>query len=815
MSPSSQQAAIRALYTRAPNAPTDALAHAPLPARNARAATHAQNTAPEQPRNQVTVTHGVAKPAPYTRVQVQAVADLTPPPSPLHAQTISKKLPPPSNLTAERTPALAETESAPIVAPAPLKSMTFAEDPYPTGPNGELLVYRSPGIVLRNNDTQSPLAIAKTTANTDETLAALAPSAGTPANDTPLIALPDKPLPPEPDEQWRNRRPQRRPPFIPNNPPAPGPDAKPPADLAAIKPLLDQNATAPAPTPNPPAPTVASTQPVPAPAPATPDAKPPNQQAASPPKPDAQPAAIAANPAPPPDTKTPPAAPAMAENKPPSAATPEAAAKPQPPTPAIAEAKPTPSANVPVAQANVPATPPETITAEETETAKAEATQRMKSETEKAEAAAKILQSAKAKETAKKETKTAQPAKTATAANKPAADETWPKLSTTMASAAPPPLMLPGNRIMPQQGNAHALPTPTPLLAQTAPTSTTSILSAHVPTDAIQHWQGGAIALHPNLPTQTNLAATPLAPVDKSFVPAVLGRPASLPPAPQIEATPASQLAAAPEATDKTEPLREISKESQTILNKLPASIGPKKSKAASKELAVLRGKAGQEQAEQGTVQPNSISHDGLGIKIEIKAPQINLDYELGKAYDALTAGNNDEAISIYRKVLESDEKNKNALFGLATIYHRAGQIEKARPLYARLLTVDPNNRDGLNNFLVLLADEAPEDALTHLEALRQANPDFSPIPAQMAVIYQKLGQSDKAIENMTKAIQLAPENLAYRYNFAIMLDKQKKYEEAATLYRQILEAYQRGDKVPGNIQQIQQRLTFISSNRN
>ena len=84
-----------------------------------------------------------------------------------------------------------------------------------------------------------------------------------------------------------------------------------------------------------------------------------------------------------------------------------------------------------------------------------------------------------------------------------------------------------------------------------------------------------------------------------------------------------------------------------------------------------------------------------------------------------------------------------------------------------------------------------------------------------MAVIYQKLGQYDKATENMTRAIELAPENLAYRYNFAIMLDKQHKYEEAAQLYRQIMQAYQRGEKVPGNIQQIQQRLTFISSNRN
>jgi hypothetical protein len=46
------------------------------------------------------------------------------------------------------------------------------------------------------------------------------------------------------------------------------------------------------------------------------------------------------------------------------------------------------------------------------------------------------------------------------------------------------------------------------------------------------------------------------------------------------------------------------------------------------------------------------------------------------------------------------------------------------------------------------------------------------------------------------------------------MLDKQKNYDEAAKLYRQLIEAAARGEKIPGNVDNIQQRLTFISSNR-
>ena len=127
---------------------------------------------------------------------------------------------------------------------------------------------------------------------------------------------------------------------------------------------------------------------------------------------------------------------------------------------------------------------------------------------------------------------------------------------------------------------------------------------------------------------------------------------------------------------------------------------------------------------------------------------------------------------------------------------------------------MDPGHSDGLNNFLVLLSDEAPEEALVELEKLAERNPQYSALPAQIAVIYQKLGQFDKAGQYMFQAIEMAPENITYRYNLAIMLDKQHKYDEAAKLYRQIIQAYQRGEAVPGNIQKIQQRLTFISSNR-
>ena len=362
----------------------------------------------------------------------------------------------------------------------------------------------------------------------------------------------------------------------------------------------------------------------------------------------------------------------------------------------------------------------------------------------------------------------------------PPANPTLAPLPPVQAATPAPPPAPPQVKI----SDSTPLP-PTPVAAATP----------NVPAAAVRKWDG-----------PDAVQAIPPTPVAENPPPAPAAHPAvTSPPAPVTTPPPAPSMA------DASEPKRELSPESKKIIDKLP-SHPDKKEKIDTKAIDVDHSKDMHAIDKSATIANEKSSP--MGIKVDTKAPRMNLDYELERAYNALIAGRSDAAALIYKNVLQNDANNKNALFGLATIYHRAGQLELARPLYAKLLAIDPNNRNGLNNFLVLLSDEAPEDALAQLQKLKDANPTFSPIPAQMAVICQKLGLADQASANMTRAIELEPENLTYRYNFAIMLDKQHKYDEAAQLYRQIIQAYQRGEMTPGNIQKIQQRLTFISSNR-
>ena len=200
---------------------------------------------------------------------------------------------------------------------------------------------------------------------------------------------------------------------------------------------------------------------------------------------------------------------------------------------------------------------------------------------------------------------------------------------------------------------------------------------------------------------------------------------------------------AVPVAKDTSEPTDGLSPESKALLGKIKA---PGTKKATPPAFSIDHSHDMQDLFKAGgDTQVGVGQNDAMGVKVEMKRASVNLDYELEKAYNALNAGQSEAAIAIYKNVLANAPNNADALFGLATTYHRARQLDMARPYYSRLLAVAPNHREGFNNFLVLLADEAPKEALTELTKLEDKNPAFSPIPAQMSLIYQKLGDLDKS----------------------------------------------------------------------
>ena len=190
------------------------------------------------------------------------------------------------------------------------------------------------------------------------------------------------------------------------------------------------------------------------------------------------------------------------------------------------------------------------------------------------------------------------------------------------------------------------------------------------------------------------------------------------------------------------------------------------------------------------------------------------MDETLLQAYNALISGQISAAIRMYKDVLAVEPHNIDALFGLATGYHRNYETAQARKIYVEILEMDPNHKQALNNFLVLVADQAPEDALIELQKLERINPQFSPVSAQIGMIYLKMGQTVQAEQYLRRALKLSPTNTVYLYNLAIVVDKLGKTDMAIALYKKILNAARIGSNIPGSIQKINERLQYLEGQR-
>lgn len=252
----------------------------------------------------------------------------------------------------------------------------------------------------------------------------------------------------------------------------------------------------------------------------------------------------------------------------------------------------------------------------------------------------------------------------------------------------------------------------------------------------------------------------------------------------------------------------ELSKETREILTLLPESLTGMPQRKPNLDVDIERAGSDVTLPEGDVVKSESMDMD-----IKMQQPKMDVSYELEQAYEALLNGNTDTAVTIYREVLTTDPLNEQALFGLATTYHRMGLFEEARPVYGKLLALNPNHTEALNNFLALVGEESPEAALKIMERLAEKNPEYSPIPAQMAILCQKMEDMECSVHYMRKAYSLSPENLVYLYNLAILYDKKGDKKEAAAIYKQLLEAYERGQDLPATPSEIQERLTFLLSN--
>jgi Flp pilus assembly protein TadD len=162
----------------------------------------------------------------------------------------------------------------------------------------------------------------------------------------------------------------------------------------------------------------------------------------------------------------------------------------------------------------------------------------------------------------------------------------------------------------------------------------------------------------------------------------------------------------------------------------------------------------------------------------------------LGEAH--LLRGDPAAAIAVFEKAHRAAPDRPEVISLLADALAGAGRGDQALALYRRLLELEPDNAGALNNLAFLLAErgERLEEALRHIERALKLAPQEAAFRDTLGYVYLKRGAVDSAVQLFRGLVEAQPENASYRYHFALALIEKG---EPAAARRELEAALARG----------------------
>jgi putative PEP-CTERM system TPR-repeat lipoprotein len=136
---------------------------------------------------------------------------------------------------------------------------------------------------------------------------------------------------------------------------------------------------------------------------------------------------------------------------------------------------------------------------------------------------------------------------------------------------------------------------------------------------------------------------------------------------------------------------------------------------------------------------------------------------------------------------LEKHPQDKQARFLLANHYLTLKRYAEARTAYAKLLELEPDNPQVLNNFALALQQQNPQQARQYAEKALSLAPDNAAVMDTLGLVLLAQGDTQRALELLRKASQLQPLEREIRYHLAKALVKDGQKDDARQLLRRAL----------------------------
>jgi Flp pilus assembly protein TadD len=191
----------------------------------------------------------------------------------------------------------------------------------------------------------------------------------------------------------------------------------------------------------------------------------------------------------------------------------------------------------------------------------------------------------------------------------------------------------------------------------------------------------------------------------------------------------------------------------------------------------------------------------------EAPAPQA----DVMQAYQALQAGDLARARVLYAEVLKNDPNSIDALLGLGAIAWKEGRADEAGVHYQRVLELEPRNTYAQAGLISIIGGADPQASETRLRTLIAREPSAF-LYFTLGNLYADQGQWPGAQQAYFQAYQMQSDNPDYAFNLAVGLEHLGQTRSALDYYRKALDLSFRKGRANFDQSLVIQRVGQLSS---
>jgi tetratricopeptide (TPR) repeat protein len=150
--------------------------------------------------------------------------------------------------------------------------------------------------------------------------------------------------------------------------------------------------------------------------------------------------------------------------------------------------------------------------------------------------------------------------------------------------------------------------------------------------------------------------------------------------------------------------------------------------------------------------------------------------------------GDAGRALEILQSVPEADRSPRvDSVLGYS--YEQKKDYPRAISAYRKAVDLDKDNLDAVRGLAQnLLNDNQTDAAMEQYKAIAEADPQDVQTLLHISEIYRRDGQFEKALEALSKAQAITPDSMEIQYNRAVIEEGLGKYDEAAKQLEELLE---------------------------